>query len=236
MNNMQKLGGLAALINAAAYIIGFGMVFTLLAPIIDAEPAQYLAFLVENQTLLYVWHLLIYIVAGVFMIPLVLAVHERLKEGAPAVSQMATAIGLIWAGLVIASGMLFLKDIVVIAELYAKDPAQAVTIWPALTAVESALGGGYELPGGLWALLVSWAALRTGQLPKALNYLGLVIGLAGILMLVPAITETGGAIFGLGFIIWFLWAGVVLVRSRALPIESRSASMRAEEPRTAFSA
>ncbi|HRW09510.1 MAG TPA: DUF4386 family protein [Caldilineaceae bacterium] len=214
MTNMQKLGGVAALINAAAYIIGFGMVFTLLAPIIDAEPTQYLAFLVENQTLLYGWHLIIYIVAGVFMVPLVLAIHERLKEGAPALSQMGMAIGLIWAGLVIAAGMLFLKDIVVIAELYSNDPAQAITIWPALTAVESALGGGIELPGGLWALLVSWAALRTGALPKALNFLGLLIGLAGTLMLVPAFAETGGAVFGLGFILWFAWAGIVMVRSR----------------------
>lgn len=214
MNNMQKLGGFAALINGIAYIVGFGMVFTMLAPIIDAEPAAYLAFLVENQTLLYVWHLIIYIVAGVFMVPLVLAVHERLTAKAPALAQMATAIGLIWAGLVIASGMLFLKDIVVIAELYNADPTQAITIWPALTTVESALGGGIELPGGLWALLISWAALRTGALPKALNYLGLVIGLAGTLMLVPSFAETGGAVFGLGFILWFLWAGTVMVRNR----------------------
>ncbi|MEZ4865599.1 MAG: DUF4386 family protein [Caldilineaceae bacterium] len=214
MNNLQKLGGVAALINAAAYVIGFGMAFTLLAPIMDAKPEQYLAFLVANQTLLYVWHLIIYIVAGIFMVPLVLALHERLRDGAPAQSQIGMAIGLIWAGLVIASGMLFLKDIVVIAELYSKDPTQAVTIWPALTAVESALGGGIELPGGLWVLLVSWAALRTGALPKALNYLGLAIGVAGVLMLVPAFAETGGAIFGLGFILWFIWAGIVLVRSR----------------------
>lgn len=223
MTNMQKLGGLAALINAAAYMIGFGMVFTLLAPIIDAEPAQYLAFLVENQPLLYVWHLIIYIVAGVFMVPLVLAVHERLRKEAPSLSQMAMAIGLIWAGLVIAAGMLFLKDIVVIAELYSRDPAQAITIWPALTAVESALGGGIELPGGLWALLVSFAALRTGALPKALNFLGVVIGVAGILMLVPALVEPGSAVFGLGFILWFAWAGIVLVRSRQQATTTRFA-------------
>lgn len=214
MTNLQKLGGLAALMNAAAYMIGFGLVFTLLAPILDAEPAHYLAFLVENQTLLYVWHLIIYIVAGVFMVPLVLAVHERLRQEAPALSQMAMAIGFIWAGLVIAAGMLFLKDIVVIADLYSRDPAQAIMIWPALTAVESALGGGIELPGGLWALLVSFAALRTGALPKALNFLGMVIGAAGILMLAPPLVEPGSAVFGLGFILWFAWAGIVLVRSQ----------------------
>ena len=221
MHNLQKLGGVAALVNGIAYIIGFGMVFTLLAPIIDAEPEQYLAFLVQNQTLLYIWHLIIYIVAGVFMVPLVLAIHERLREKAPALSQNAMAIGLIWAGLVIASGMLFLKDIVVIAELYKSDPTHASTIWPALTTVESALGGGIELPGGLWALLVSWAALRTGALPKALNVLGLLIGLAGVLMLVPSFADAGGAVFGLGFILWFLWAGIVMVRNRTATVTTQ---------------
>ncbi len=64
MNNLQKMGGIAAMINAAAYVVGFGMAFTLLAPILDADPDQYMTFLVDNQTLLYVWHLLIYVVAG----------------------------------------------------------------------------------------------------------------------------------------------------------------------------
>ena len=33
-------------------------------------------------------------------------------------------------------------------------------------------------------------------------------------MLVPAFAETGGAVFGLGFILWFAWAGIVMVRNR----------------------
>ena len=215
MNNFQKTGGIAALINATAYVVGFGMAFTLLAPILDAAPEQYLAFLVDHQTLLYVWYLIIYVIAGVFMVPLVLALYERLKGGAPALASTAAAIGLIWAGLVIASGMLYLKDIGVVAQLYAQDPAQAATVWVALSAVENALGGGIELPGGLWALLVSWAALRTNGLPKALNALGLVIGVAGILTLIPALGELTTSLFGLGFILWFAWAGIVMVRSRS---------------------
>ncbi len=214
MTNLQKIGGVAALVNATAYLIGFGMVFTMLAPILDAEPAAYLAFMAENQTLLYVWHLIIYVIAGVFMVPLMLALHERLKAVAPATAQIATAIGLIWAGLVIASGMLFLKDIGVVAEIYARDPAQAETVWLALAAVENALGGGIELPGGLWVLLISSEALRTRALPWMLNSLGLLIGLAGLLTMVPALSEPGAAIFGLGFILWFIAAGIVLLRSQ----------------------
>jgi len=47
---------------------------------------------------------------------------------------------------------------------------------------------------------------------RVLNYLGLVIGVAGILTVIPPLGELG-AIFGLGFIVWFAWAGIVMVRS-----------------------
>ncbi len=212
MNDLQKMGGVAALIQAAAYVVGFVLAFTLLAPVWDFDPDQYVAFLVDNQTLMYLWNLIIYVVAGVFLVVLVLALYKRLQAGSSALAQIATAFGLIWAGLVIASGMLIIKDLGVVVELYGKDPAQAALVWVALDSVENGLGGGIELPGGLWILLASWAALRTGGLPRALNYLGLVIGVAGILTVVPAL-EAVGAIFGLGFIVWFVWVGIVMLRS-----------------------
>ena len=73
------------------------------------------------------------------------------------------------------------------------------------------LGGGNEVVGALWILLLSWAALRAGGLPRALNYLGVVISVAGLLTLVPAL-EMMGVIFGLGSIVWFVWVGIVMLR------------------------
>lgn len=217
MTNFQKLGGVAALIEAATYVVGFALLFTLLAPLAgDLEPSQYGAFLAENQATIYLWNLIIYVVNGVFLVVLVLALHARLQTGAPAMVGSplgaATAFGLIWAALVIASGMLIINNMGVILNLYSTDPAQAASVWVGLKAVEEGLGGGVELPGGLWVLLVSGVALRGGGLPKALNFLGIVIGLAGILTLVPSL-DVFEAVFGLGFIVWFLWAGIVLLRS-----------------------
>lgn len=211
MNDFQKMGGVAALIEAATYVVGLGLALTLLAPVLDADPDQYVAFLVDNQALLHIWHLIIYVINGVFLVVLALALYERLKAGSPAMAQTATAFGLIWAVTIIISGMLIINDLGVIADLYGEDPAQAVSAWLVLDAVESGLGGAVELPGGIWILLVSWAALRTGGLPRALNYLGVVIGVAGLLTLVPALDEAG-VIFGLGFIVWFVWVGIVILR------------------------
>jgi hypothetical protein len=52
--------------------------------------------------------------------------------------------------------------------------------------------------------------LRAGELPRVLNYLGVVIGIAGILSVVlePALA----AVYGLGLIIWLAWLGIVMLR------------------------
>lgn len=211
MNNLQKAGGVAALVNAAAYLIGLGIAFTYLAPYLETTPAQYLAFMMDNQALLYAWHLLIYLVAGVFMVPLVLGLHERLKGHTSALAQVTAVFGIIWTVTVIGSGMLLLHNQQVIAQLYAQDPTQATTVWLALSTVAEGLGGAIELPGGIWLLLLSIAGWHSGQLPKGLNYLGLLVGASGVVTAVPPLHDFG-VVFGLGSIIWFIWVGIVLLR------------------------
>jgi hypothetical protein len=62
-------------------------------------------------------------------------------------------------------------------------------------------------------MLTSWAALRSGQLSKPLNLLGLAIGTAGIVSsLAPALNEMGYA-FGVGVIVWWSWLGIVLLQN-----------------------
>jgi len=211
LSNLTLMGGIAALVNGFAYIVGIGLVFSYLSPIMDAETEEYVKFIADHQTLMWIWHLLIYLIAGVTMVPLALALHERLKHGSPALMLIATAFGLIWVVTIISSGMIIINDLGIIADLHGKDPERAVTVWLSLSAVEEGLGGAIELPGGLWILLASWAALRSGSLPKALNVTGLVIGTAGVLTVVPQL-YSGGYVFGIGAIAWFIGVGIVLLR------------------------
>jgi hypothetical protein len=119
---------------------------------------------------------------------------------------------LIWAGLIIASGNLMLHNLGVVARLYGTDPAQAATAWTALESVENGIVSGNELVGSLWVLLLSLAAMRTGGLTRALNYLGVVLGVAGSLTIIPALAETMIMIFGPGMIVWSVWVGIVMLR------------------------
>jgi len=206
------MGGIAALLHAAAYIVGIILGVTLIFPILDANPGQYVAFVAENQILVDVWNLISYWGSAITLVIMVLALYERLKGRSPALMQTATAFGLIWAGLIIASGNLMLHNLGVVAALFGNDPAQAATTWTALEAVETGIASGNELVGSLWVLLLSVAALRTGGLPRALSYLGLVLGVAGILTIIPALAETTIMIFGPGMIVWSVWAGIILLR------------------------
>jgi hypothetical protein len=209
MNDQQKVGGVSALLAAATWVFGMALLFTVLAPFAtgDVDPG----FLADNQAIIYIWNITIYLVFGVFLVVLLLALHERLKAGSPAIVQTATAFGLIWAAVVFASGMVFNIGMETVIDLHSKDPAQAESVWLAVNSVSIGLGGGNEIVGALWILLLSWAALRAGGLPRALNYLGVVISVAGLLTLVPAL-EIMGVIFGLGSIVWFVWVGIVMLR------------------------
>ncbi len=157
MNNLQRMGGVAALIEAATFVVGMGLFVTSLAPYYagDLEPVQQVAFLIDNQAIAYIGHLFIYVVAGVFLVVLALALYERLKAGSPAMVMTATAFGLIWAGVVIAAGMVYNIGLGTVADLYGKDPAQAATVWLAINSMFDGLEGGNVIFGSLWILLVS---------------------------------------------------------------------------------
>jgi hypothetical protein len=130
-------------------------------------------------------------------------------------AQVATAVALIWACLLLGSSMVFNYGMEAVVGLYAVDPPQAVWAWQVLETVAQGLGGaGGELLGGLWLLLVSWSASRTNALPKPLNWLGFVIAFAGLISVVPSLADAG-IVFGLLQIVWFLWLGIVLLRNNS---------------------
>lgn len=214
MKTLQKFGGFAALYLAVAYLIGMALFIVVLDYPSITDPAQKAALLVEMQMVVFSTNLLMYVFFGVILIVLALALYDRLKAGAPAIMQAATAIGVIWAGSLIASGMVANAGIAPVVARYATDPAQAALTWQAIETVANGLGNANgEILGGLWVLLVSLAALRTGELPRGLNILGLLVGAAGILSLIPGLTDLLIGVFGLSQIIWYVWLGVVLLRS-----------------------
>ncbi len=215
MKTLQKFGGFSAFFMALSHLVGIVIFLAVLNYAGITDPAQKLAVNMDNQMLVFSTNLMMYVIFGFALILLSLALHDRLKNGAPGLMQTATAVGIIWAGSLIASGMVANAGLASVGMLYAKDPAQAALVWQGIEAVANGLGNANgEILGGLWVLLVSTAALRGGGLPKALNTLGLLVGVAGILSLAPALTEMLVGLFGVGQMVWFVWTGIALLRAQ----------------------
>lgn len=213
MKTLQKAGGFAALYMAAAYLIGIVIFLVVLDTLSITDPVQKVALNVEKVTIVFSTNLLMYVFFGVALIVLALALYRQLKGSSHPLMQIALAIGVVWAGSLIASGMVANAGLSVVVPLYAKDPAQAALTWQAIEVVADGLGNANgEILGGLFTLMISLGGLRTGGIPRGLNLLGLGVGALGIVTLVPVLTDLAG-VFGLGQIVWFVGLGIVLLRN-----------------------
>lgn len=209
VNNLYKFGGTAAILEAAIYVsafVFFGAVWDFPS---DASVAQKLVFLRENQVVLAVVNFVMYVMFGILLAVLVLSLHERLSTKSKTLSQIASIFGLIWIGLVIASGMIANIGLANVVELSVSEPEHARAVWLTVNVLVEGIGGGNEIVGGLWVLLVSIASLKATEFSNRLSYFGVFVGLAGIATVYPADVLT--EIFGLSQVVWFAWLGVVML-------------------------
>lgn len=202
IKNLQKIGGIAALVHTAALVVGMVLSFTLMFPLLDATPDQAQKFLSSNQYLMHLWNWIVDWGAAITLVVMLLALYVRLKPGAAALMQAAVVFGFLWAGLTIGTSNINLHNFGAVANLFGSVPAQ-VAAWTALAR-------------SLWVLLISLAALRTGELTRALGYLGVFLGIVGGFTLVPTLTEAMFMIFGPGMMAWSAWMGIIMLRCTAL--------------------
>ena len=215
MQSTQRLGGIGALIAAGTFVVGLAMIATILMDFVNAtDPAEAVAFIADNQVALYVWNNIIHIVFGIALVPLVLAIGDRLRSAHSPLARISSVFGLIWAGVIIATGMITNIAYATVSDLQATDPEMASSVWASLDAVTNGLGGGNEVLGGIWVLGISIVALRERLFARWVNYLGVVMGVSALLTIVPALEDVG-AVFGLGLIVWFVAVGITLIKDRS---------------------
>ncbi len=221
----QKAGGVAALYLALA-LLGAMPYFLLVVDYPGARTAaDKVALIAGNYPSMYAMYLATYVLFGIALGVLALALWDRLQADAPFTMRGATAIGLLWSFALVSSGMVFSYGMTTIEPLAATDHAQAVLTWQAVEPVAQGLGGaGGELLGGLWLLLVSLVVLRGGALPRALGWLGVVIGVVGLASVVPPLHDAGIA-FGLLQIVWFVWIAVLLMTTKTTAPADRLATV-----------
>jgi hypothetical protein len=207
----DKAGGFAALYLALAYVAA--MPFFLL--VVDYQQAttaaEKVTSIAHNYQIMYAMYLVSYVFLGVVLAVLVLSLFEHLRRGGELLARVATVVGLTWSVALILSGMIFNYGMGTVVSLAETSPERAALAWQPIESIAEGLGGaGGETLGGLWLLLVSWAALLGRDWPKALSWFGLAIGVIGVASAVPVL-HAGVYVFGLLQILWFAWLGIVLL-------------------------
>lgn len=229
--SLTRLGGLAALICAATYLVGFALLVTVLAPLgygtneIDAHAV--VALIEVRPGILIAWNSTIYILNALALVVLVVALTAVQSHATPELSAVTRGIGLVWATLVLGAGMIANVAVERASQLYPTDPAAAANLWEMLHAVELGLGGGNEVVGGIWVGCASISGFIGRSLARPTVLLGLLTGLGGLTTVVPALGDTAGAVFGLGATSWFLAVGAL---SGKLWRNAAAADNRVREP------
>lgn len=214
IENWQKTGGVAAIILALIYVIGFIVLLTSLRPIHsnDLAATEKIAFVLDRKEAYQAWIFIIYVFFGINLSLLVTALSQRWPNRAKIRMQLASVFGFLWVGLAIASGMITHIGLQALSKLFLTSPEQAALLWMMIEIMQNGLGGGVELVGGIWVLLTTKVAQQVNGLCKTINVLGWVIGLVGILTVIPG-WGVLGAIFGLLQIVWFTFLGLYLLRT-----------------------
>ena len=215
LKKLQKIGGVCAILEALIYIFAFIVYGGILVyPKANASAVEQLNFLTNNYLTLSILNLISYVLFGILLAVLVIAIHQRLKNYAPIFSNLASIFGILWVGLVISSGMIANIGLSSVLAIGVREPDNAMLIWSSVSIISEGLGGGNEIVGGIWVLLLSIIALKGQLFSKPLIILGLLVGIAGILTIYPL--EIFTEIFGISQIIWFLWVGIFMIRKPKL--------------------
>jgi hypothetical protein len=218
MKNLQKAGGISAIISAASYVFAIGLYMTLLMPMADSNLGihEYIDFCTPNKSLVFIWTFCMYLIHGASLVVLVLAFHERLKNYSPRLAIIASGFGFIWTAFVLLSGFINIWGGEALITLYWKNPDQAETFKNALTIITLGIDSSDRFLGCLWIGLVSLAAFKNKAFPKTFNFFGLALSAAALLigLIMPVNDTSASLLFGFGAIAWWLAVGIHMLRKQ----------------------
>lgn len=215
MNSYVRNGGISAIIAALTFLFGMAYYLVLMTDIqygnLSTSVEEQLIYLSQHQAMIYLWYFVIYVVFGFALLGLQTGLNSLLPKSP--LSQATAIVAYIWVGLVIAAGMVANVGHAMSIELHTTAPETAHHAWVSVQILVNGLGGGNEIVGGVWLILLFFASAKNNCLPGSARLGALAIGLCGLATAIPALTELGAA-FGLGCILWFLSTGLFMLLNK----------------------
>ncbi len=128
----QRGGGVAALYLGAAFLLAMPFFLVVVNYPAATDATEKVALLASHHASMHGMYLITYVLFGVVLAVLALALHARLRSAAPALMQVATAVGVMWAVVLVASGMVFNAGMAAVVALHPANPDQAQSMWQAI--------------------------------------------------------------------------------------------------------
>lgn len=213
MKLANQVTGAAALLLSFIYIFAFVYYGAFWNFPSQSDVQTKMDFIAEHQTVISVVSFITYILFGLVLSVLVAGTLRGLRYASDMQKSITAAFGYLWVGLVVASGMIAISGVNYAVNLAETDAQKAFDAWRIMMAIAQSIGGENEIVGAVWVILVSVLALKSKLFSSYLNYLGLVIGIAGVATVTPFDVFT--EVFGVLQIVWFFWLGVSFLRQKS---------------------
>jgi len=152
MTSLRMAGATSALLMATIYLLGFFVFFLALDPGRTLTPDESVQFLNKNRVIVLPT---MFVLAGFVLLLLVQSLAAEVKDRRPWQSQTTLIIGSIWCVMLVLAGFIYLTGMQAVFNLYPENAEQATALALMVKTVFESLGGGNELIGGVWTVLIS---------------------------------------------------------------------------------
>lgn len=198
--NSKAILKVSSLYMATAYLTGIIIYVVILKyPYIDSS-LEKLKVIFDMKGIYFLTNTIMYVLFGPALILFILTLNLRLVNK-PLLLKFSSITGYIWAGSLVASGMISNGAILPIAKLYNSNPELATRLWEVIDTIAQGIGNGYgEILGGIMTLGISIV------IGKKLGTYGTIVGIIGIATIVPVLTDLT-ALFGILQLVWFILVG-----------------------------
>lgn len=210
MQNIQRIGGYAALFQGLLLLVLFAMFVVVLpsqgfllrdfgdfSKVIPVMPS----FNIVNA---------IAVLRSFVFLLIILAVRERIQTGAPNRMRLAVIGASIASTLLLAQGMMGIVGWPILIQ----NPSVAPTAGLALQAVSWSLINSAFIAEGWTSMLFGWAALTSRTLSAPLSIIVMLSGALGLFAPAVGVLVIAGIVL---FIVWSVWLGIALLQGAPVP-------------------
>lgn len=202
MVSIQKIGAIAAFVNVVVAVATLFVAIVLIGPAVFTDPAKLIDMAIHNPTPLIIQDALKYISAGISFL-LIAALFKFCDHKKSTALTLGVGFGFL-AGFCLFINASLSLFAVSKATTFLENGEMGIQ----LNFIISLFAVAVLLLNGIWLILFNWVALKTQCLPKALAYLGLIIG---SLNLVPPLALLALVLS----IFWSAWIGLVLIKNQS---------------------